>query len=487
MSVDLSVPPAAGGESRDRTAHRLLSGRYKTWLVIVLLLVSTLNFADRAVLSVLAQPIKEDLKLTDGDLGMLQGLAFAILYSVLGLPLGWLADRVSRKGLIAICLAIWSFMSAACGFASSFAVMLLCRVGVGIGEAGFQPVASSLLSDHFGANRRSSVLAILALGAPIGFLIGQAIGGWIAAEWGWRVAFVALGAPGVLIALVVWLGLREPPRGLVEGHVATGAPPSFKAVLSELWSKPSFRHLLIAFTVSGFTYNAVSQFVLPFYLRSFGLPLALVGAVFGAIGFTSNGLGMLVGGFGFDWLSRRDARWLLWGPSAMLLVGMPFYAGAFFSTGATASFVLIWFSNFVLASYIAPTGAAMQNLAAPRTRALAAALLAVASGVIGAGLGPTALGFLSDYLAAHAFHHGDFLASCPGGRALVGASSGIDAACRAASGHGLRTALVWIQVVYVWAAIHYLLAARTFRQDIYAPAQAPGSEGAAAAHLEHQR
>ena len=143
MSVDLSVPPAAGGESRDRTAHRLLSGRYKTWLVIVLLLVSTLNFADRAVLSVLAQPIKEDLKLTDGDLGMLQGLAFAILYSVLGLPLGWLADRVSRKGLIAICLAIWSFMSAACGFASSFAAMLLCRVGVGIGEAGVQPVAKT--------------------------------------------------------------------------------------------------------------------------------------------------------------------------------------------------------------------------------------------------------------------------------------------------------------------------------------------------------
>jgi len=475
QSSSLDSAPASG--------HPLLSGRYRTWLVLVLLIVSVLNFADRAVLSVLAQAIKEDLKLTDTDLGMLQGLGFAILYSILGLPLGWLAERVSRTRLIAICVTVWSLMSAVCGFASSFVGMLLCRVGVGVGEAGFQPAAASLLADHFGAHRRASALAIIALGAPFGFLIGQSIGGWVAAEWGWRAAFVALGVPGLLVALIVWLCLREPPRGLVDGRVAGGSPPSLKAVLTELWSKPSFRHLLIGFTVSGFAYNAVSQFVLPFYLRSFGLPLALVGVVFGAIGFTSNGLGMLVGGFGFDWLSRRDMRWLLWGPAAMLIVGMPLYAGAFASTVAGTSFVLIWFSNFVMASYIAPTGAATQNLAAPGARALAAAILAVANGVIGAGLGPTVLGLASDYFAAHAFHLGHFVASCPGGR---GPSGPLDAACRAASSQGLRTALVWVQVVYVWAAIHYLLAARTFRQDIYDPAPDSSSDRSAAAHLKHE-
>jgi len=222
--------------------------------------------------------------------------------------------------------------------------------------------------------------------------------------------------------------------------------------------------------VSGFAYNAVSQFVLPFYLRSFGLPLAVVGVVFGTIGFTSNGSGMLIGGFGFDWLSRRDARWLAWGPAAMLILGMPLYAAAFASTRAGTSFVLIWFSNFVLASYIAPTGAAVQNLAGPRMRALAAAIFALASGVLGAGLGPTVLGVVSDYFAAHAFHVGAFIQSCPGGRAAVGASRALDAACRAASTQGLRHALIWVQVVYVWAAIHYLLAARTLRQDLYASA-----------------
>lgn len=433
----------------------------------VLLVVSTLNFADRAVLSVLAQAIKEDLKLTDADLGMLQGLGFAILYSVLGLPLGWLAERASRKRLIAVCVVVWSFMSAACGFAASFAAMLLCRVGVGVGEAGFQPATSSLLADHFGPNRRATVLAILALGAPFGFLMGQSVGGWIAAQWNWRVAFIAVGAPGVLAGLLVWLTLREPPRGLVDGRPA-GPPLALRKVLAELWSKPSFRHLLIASTVSGFTYNAVTQFVLPFYLRSFGLPLAVVGLVFGTIGFTSNGSGMLLGGFGFDWLSRRDARWLAWGPAAMLLLGMPLYAAAFASTRAWMSFTLIWFSNFVLASYVAPTGAAVQNLAGPRMRALAAALFALATGVIGAGLGPTVLGFVSDHFAAQAFHHGTFVLNCPGGRAVAGASKALDGACRAASSDGLRRALILVQVVYVWAAIHYLLAARTFRQDLYA-------------------
>ncbi len=468
----MTIKPVPGEPSRSisgTSAHPLLSRRYKTGLVVVLLIVSTLNFADRAVLSVLAQAIKEDLKFTDADLGLLQGLGFAILYSILGLPLGWLAERVSRKQVIAVCVAVWSFMSAACGFASSFAAMLMCRVGVGVGEAGFLPPATSLLADHFGKNRRSTVLAIMSLGAPFGFLIGQSVGGWVAAQWSWRAAFVVLGAPGLVVALIVSFALREPPRGLVDGRIAAGSPPSFKAVVVELFAKPSFRHLLMASAVSGFTYNAVTQFVLPFYLRSFGLPLALVGLVFGIIGFTSNGLGMILGGLGFDWLSRRDARWLLWGPAVLFLMAMPLYAGAFASTQSRISFGLIWLSNFVVASYVATTGAAVQNLAGPRMRSLAAALLAIAMGVIGAGFGPTVLGVMSDHFAARAFHHADFIAVCPGGRGPSGASVSQDAACRAASSHGLREALIWVQIIYVWAAFHYLRAARTFRQDLYDP------------------
>ena len=189
-------------------ASALLSSRYKLWLVTVLLLLSTLNFADRAILSVLAQPIKEDLKLTDAELGMLQGLGFAILYSLLGLPMGWLAERVSRKKLMAVCVAAWSFMTAACGFAGGFASLRLCRVGVGVGEAGFLPPVASLVADHFKSDRRGTIMSIVLLGSPLGFLLGQSLGGWVASQWDWRVAFFVLGSPGIAAALIVCLTLR---------------------------------------------------------------------------------------------------------------------------------------------------------------------------------------------------------------------------------------------------------------------------------------
>jgi predicted MFS family arabinose efflux permease len=450
-------------------AQALLSPRYRTWLVIVLLVLSMLNFADRAILAVLAQPIKEDLKLTDTDLGMLQGLGFAILYSVLGLPLGWLAERVSRKNLIAACVAVWSFMTAACGYANSFATLLIGRIGVGIGEAGFQPPASSLVSDHFPARRRASVMAIILLGAPLGFLLGQSVGGWVASEWSWRMAFLALGVPGLLAALIAWLTLREPPRGLAEGRPVSSTAPSSREVIAVLWSKPTFGHLLAGFTISGFAMNAVAQFVLPFYLRSFDLPLAVAGALFGAVAFTSNGLGMLAGGFGFDRLSRRDMRWPLWGPAAMLVIATPLYLFAFASRAFAVSLVFIWVANFSLATYMAPSAATVQNMVGPRMRALTSAIVSVVAGLLGAALGPTLLGVASDHFAARAFATGDFILECPGGRAPPGAAAGLDVACQAASTEGLRLALICSLVFFLWAAAHYLLASRTVKRDLYVP------------------
>jgi predicted MFS family arabinose efflux permease len=434
-----------------------------------LLSVSTLNFGDRAIVAILAQPIKEDLKLTDADLGLLQGLAFAIFYSILGLPIGWLAERVSRKALIASCVALWSLMTAACGLAGSFAMLFLGRIGVGIGEAGFLPANSSLLADHFKPDRRGSMLAIVMLGGPLGFLLGQSVGGWVAAEWSWRAAFFALGLPGLLVALVVAFTLKEPPRGLVDGHVATNRPPPLKAVVRELWSKPTFRHLLVGFTVSSFAMNAIAQFVLPFYLRSFGLPLAVAGAAFGVVSLASNGPGMLLGGFGFDRLARRDARWALWGPGAAIALAAPIYLAAFSSTHAWTSLAIIWLANLTLITHYAPSLATVQNLVGPRIRAFASAVILAAIGLLGAGLGPTVLGMASDFFAARAFSAGDFIGSCPGGRAPAGAAQGLDGACRAASTQGLRYALMSVLVFLPWAAVHYLLAARALRRDLYAP------------------
>lgn len=448
--------------------HPLLGKRYRTWFVVMLLVLSMFNFADRAILSVLAQPIKEDLKLTDAELGMLQGLGFAILYSLLGLPLGWLAERVNRKNLIAVCVAVWSLMTAACGMAGSFFTLLLGRIGVGVGEAGFQPPTASLVADHFKADRRGSVMSVILLGSPLGFLLGQSVGGWVASEWGWRTAFFVLGVPGVILALVTWLTLREPPRGLAEGRVYTDPPPTLKATIVALWAKPTFRHLLAGFVVAGFAMNAIAQFVLPFYLRSFGLPLATVGVLFGVIAFSSNGLGMLLGGLGADRLSRRDARWPLWGPALMLTLSAPLYFGAFASHAIAASLALIWFANLSLASHLAPSLATVQNVTDPRMRALATALLWLAMGLLGTGLGPTLLGVASDLFADRSYAAGAFAASCPGGRAPEGAEAALDAACRAASTQGLRMALLCATVFLLWAAVHFLLASRTLKRDLVA-------------------
>lgn len=470
MAAETDAPPIAAASP---PAHALLTRSYLTRLLGVLLALSTLNAADQAILSVLAQPIKEDLQLTDTQLGLLQGLGFAVLWSVLGLPVAWLAERFSRKGLIALCAGVWSLMTTACALSSNFLTLLLCRAGVGIGQAGFLPCSQSLLADHFAANRRGSAMSILLLGMPFGFLLGQSIGGWAAGTWSWRAGFMVLGVPGLLAALVTWRTLHEPPRGLIEGSPASEHNLPFKQVAKEIWSKASFRHLLVALSISQFSMNAIAQFVLPFYLRGFHLPLAVIGTLFGAISFTSNGLGMLLGGFGFDRLARSDARWLVAGPAAVLVLATPLYWGAFGSTRIGASLACIWCANLLLATYFAPTFAVVQNLVGPRMRATAAGIVGMVTGLLGTGLGPSVLGIASDFFARRAFAGGDFSASCPGGHAAAGAAAALDASCREASMLGLRHALTAILIFFIWAAVHFLLAAKPLKQELYVPA-APG-------------
>ncbi len=474
----LILPASAPG-------HSLLRRSYLSRLVAVLLTLSTLNAADRAILAVLAQPIKEDLRLTDTELGVLQGLGFAILYSVLGLPIGWLAERVSRKNLLALCSAAWSLMTTVCALAGSFTTLLLCRVGVGIGEAGFQPCSLSLSADHFPAHRRGSVMGIILLGAPFGFLIGQSVGGWAAATWNWRVAFMVLGLPGLLAALLTWRTLHEPPRALVDGSPAVESSPPLRLVAQEIWSKSSFRHLLIALALSQFSMNAIAQFVLPFYLRGFHLPLALLGTLFGTIAFTSNSLGMLLGGFGFDRLGRADARWLVWGPAGVLLLATPFYWGAFWSAQIGLSMTCIGCANLILATHYAPTWAVVQNLVGPRMRAIAGAIVGTVIGLLGAGLGPSAVGIASDFFAQRAFSAGDFLALCPGGHGAAGAAAALDMSCREASMLGLRQALLCSSIFFVWAVVHFLLAGKSLRRELYAPVDRHRSNRATETHL-HQ-
>jgi predicted MFS family arabinose efflux permease len=319
------------------------------------------------------------------------------------------------------------------------------------------------------------MLAVLNLGAPIGFLVGQVLGGWIASQWGWRMAFYVMGAPGLLFAIVVLLTLREPPRGLVDGAIfaAGSKPPSTWEVVRYLFAKSAFRNLLLGFTLANFTMNAIANFVLPFFMRGFDVSLANVSLLFGMVTFTSNGVGMLLGGFGFDWLRKRDLRWPVRGPGIMLLLGIPIYFAAFSSRSYYAAMALVWFGNMTVVTFMAPTLGSMQNMAGPRMRAMTSALSAMVVALFGAGVGPTLAGILSDHIARNIYAGGDFLVNCPGGRAPGGPGSTGDAACLLASGDGLRYALIIMLLVFAWAAFHYFRAGRTLAQDLYRPDSGP--------------
>jgi predicted MFS family arabinose efflux permease len=477
-----SAQPSSGAIAD--APEQLLSRAYRTRFLAVLLVVSTFNFADRAVFSALGQAVKQDLALTDTQLGVLQGFAFALLYAVGGLPIGWLAERTNRVRIIAIAIGVWSAMTAFCGLAANFWQMLLARVGVGIGEAGYGPPAASLTSDHFEAPRRATALAILALGSPLGAIVGAVGGGWIAHQaandWrsallslglgdlaGWRAAFLALGVPGLLAGLLVIFLLREPPRGLADNLSAPPKAPALYDVLSTLFAKPAFVHLLIGGAVAGLGLNAIGHFLAPFLGRVHHLDLRSAAVWFGLVSAVSLSAGLLIGSLATDALAKRDRRWSCWGSAIGLVLAAPLYFVGFQQAELAPALAFIFLGAAALLSHFGPLLGMIQNLAPPRMRASASAIAGLAFAIVGVGLGPTLLGVASDFFAARAFAPVDFAIACPGGAAPAGSASELVDACAQASATGMQQAFSAIVVVFVWASVHFLFAARTLREDLY--------------------
>ena len=237
------------------------------------MLVYTCNFIDRSVIATLGQAIKLDLRISDAQLGLLQGLAFARFYVAMGIPLARIAERANRVSLISVCLVLWSGMTALCGTASSYAQLFLYRMGVGIGEAGCSPPAHSLITDLYSPRSRATALSIYSLGIPFGVMFGAIFGGWLADNLGWRWAFAVVGLPGIALAIVFKLAVREPARGLVDraGHADATQPPPLMAVVRALFGKPAFVHVLIGATLIGFVGYGTGTFAQPYFNRAFGL------------------------------------------------------------------------------------------------------------------------------------------------------------------------------------------------------------------------
>ena len=446
----------------------LLGRGYKSRFLVLMFAVATFNFADRSVFAAVAQTVKQDLGFTDLQLGLLQGAGFAVVYALLGLPIGWLAERVSRIRIIACATAIWSIATVLTGAAGGFMQLLLARIGVGVGEAGFTAPATSLSSDHFRDTKRASAIALIRLGSPAGALAGAAGGGWIAQHYGWRMAFVAFGVPGVLLALLVVLLLSEPPRGLADARPKAPTDiPSLGALFKLIRRKPAMLQVLIAGPVAGFGMTSVSQFMTPFLIRAHHLPVARAATLYGIISAVSLTVGLLAGAFGTDWAGRVDRRWSAWGPAIGLTLAPILYACAYHAESLALTTAFLLGGGAVLLCFYSPAIGMIQNMCPPHMRSLAAALYTTLYSLFGLSLGPPFIGFLSDHFAAVHFTGGVFHAQCVGGIGARGAATALSEACRQASSEGLRDALSVGTVGFLWAVVHFLLAARTYRRDLY--------------------
>lgn len=418
----------------------LFPPRYKNYALGVLFLGYVVNFIDRSILAILLEPIKHDLSLSDSELGLLGGLAFALFYATLGIPIAALADRWSRVKVLAISMIIWSAMTALCGMASNFITLLIARIGVGVGEAGASPPSHSLISDYFPIESRATALSIYALGIPFGSMVGNFVGGWGAEELGWRTTFFLVGIPGILVAFLILATLKEPPRGLSEKREIKPdgtAPPAMKDVFRFLWTKKSFRHIGFAAGLHAFVGYGAGTWNAPFLIRSHEMPITEVGswlAIISGIG----AIGTFAGGFLGDKISDRtgDRRWYLWVCGISTLIMVPFQLTAYLYDELWAVIPSLFVVSILGGMYLGPSFAMTQGLVTLRMRAVASAILLFMLNIIGMGLGPYFVGIASDLLAPNF------------------------------AIHSLRYALCIAVLANLWAATHYFLGARTLRRDL---------------------
>ncbi|WP_293969906.1 MFS transporter [Sphingomonas sp.] len=445
------------------------TARYRGWALTLLLLIYASNFVDRVILAALGPAIRADLKISATQLGLLGGIAFALFYTLLGIPISRLAERRSRVGIIALATALWSGMTALCGTATGFAQLLLFRVGVGIGEAGLTPPGYSLISDYFPRHRRASALSIFLLGIPLGSFLGATVGGWVARTYGWRVAFFVVGLPGLILSLLAWATLREPPRGATDPvRRQDDATPPLRAVFATLAARRSFKHIALAASLTSFANFGNNLFLPTFFVQAHQRDIATAGLLFGLLTGVAGILGTFIGGFGTDHAGRHDRRWTLWLPAIGLLAGAPFFMLGVSLPGWKSGFAVMLVSSIFFYSWSPSLNGALQNMVGARMRASAAAILSVIFNLIGTGLGPVFVGWLNDLYASQAFALGDYATLCAGGHSAAGASAATAHACASAAAYSSRWAIITTALAYPWAALHFYLAGRSLREDIAA-------------------
>ena len=426
--------------------------QYKHYLLGLLTLVAVFNYLDRFVLSLLLEPIKQEFQLSDSQLGFLSGFAFALFYAAAGIPIARWADRGNRNTIVSVTTGLWSAMVALCALVGNFSQLLLVRVGVAVGEAGCLPPAQSLIADYFDRAERPRAMAIYWLCGPIAVIIGYLGGGWLVESVGWRMTFVVMGVPGILLAIVVKLSLREPR--LKQKVTVVVEHPSFKSVLNTLWQQPAFRHIVMAFCVSYFFTMGAFSWIPSFFIRSHGMETGELGTWL-ALVYGGGGLfGGFVGGTLTNHYAARIESLQMRAVALVLILNGLLSVMIYLSSDKYYALAFLAMNGFLNAIPNGPVFAAIQSLVNDRMRSVALALIFLLANLIGFGLGPIAAGMLSDLLAP-----------------MFGQES-------------LRYALVLFSPGFFWIAFHYWKAANTIQHDIRRVESAADSIEMEAAMLE---
>lgn len=393
---------AAAAREAPVTGTAEYSDAYRWYVVAVLLLVHVVGHVDRQVMNVLVEPIRLEFGLSDTVMGLMTGAAFAVFYAALGLPLALWADRRNRRNLIAAAIAVWSAMTALCGMAMTAGQLILARIGVAVGEAGSNPASHSIVADLFPLERRATPMAVLAIGPNLGIFLGFTVGGILSTTFGWRTAFIAVGLPGLLIALLVWLTIREPARGHADGMTASSQAVqrnALREVFRTIRARPALFFIIAGFSMASFYGYGTIAWLTAFFERSYDLSRAQIAPLIGLVIGTAGTVGTFAGGFVADRLGKRDVRWRLW---IICIVGMgslPFGLAAYLVSDWVATLLLISIPASIAVFHAGPSFALLQGLVDIRIRAVAAALLLFSVNVIGGALGPFFVGAVSDLLA----------------------------------------------------------------------------------------
>lgn len=436
-------------EQTEAAASAYQSKAYRYYALAVLTLVYIFNFVDRQIIVILSEYIIEDLDLSLAQYGTLSGIAFAAIYCVFGIPIARYADKGNRRNVIAVSVTVWSVFTALCGSVQNFWQLFAARFGVGIGEAGGSPPAHSMVSDIFPENERATALSIYSLGVYGGILVGYIGGAYLVQWFDWRIAFVVVGLPGVLLAVLLRLTVKEPPRGFSAAKsvstlqnstaATTDKEHSFGDVVRLLWSRNAFRHLAFACALHAFVTYGVGNFMVVFLSRVHDMPTLEIGKIYGLVA----GIGGLLGTFAGGWLSDRLAgrsgnkNWYIWVPMISTLAAIPFAINTFLMMDTGMSAALSWFLPvFFGGFYLAPCIAMTHGMVGLRMRALSSAILFFVLNLIGLGLGPILTGYAADLLTPE---YGD---------------------------EAIRYAMTLTILVNLWCAIHYYLCTKTLKQSL---------------------